>query len=236
MMQERPGNGGCHSWGILWFGKSATILFGQPFLRGEALLAIGQLPAALRHWHRLRGNRVHLAFLLDDFADGLLLQRDGNITVQLVPKADTEDASRVADVIVRIDIDVVPNRGSNPARMIEHVWHRLDDLELPLCVATSIECDVPDGESPLEAGVVEAPWADVRLDARQVLEILRLESDIDRLHALMEIALVNQAEHPLGKLFLIARRRRIQDGDGLCLRVSCHMSSLHEDGATTSLR
>ena len=156
--------------------------------------------------------------------------------MQLVPKADTEDASRVADVIVRIDIDVVPNRGSNPARMIEHVWHRLDDLELPLCVATSIECDVPDGESPLEAGVVEAPWADVRLDARQVLEILRLESDIDRLHALMEIALVNQAEHPLGKLFLIARRRRIQDGDGLCLRVSCHMSSLHEDGATTSLR
>ena len=60
------------------------------------MLAIGQLPAALRLWQRLRGNRVHLAFFLDDFADRLLLQRDGDIAVQLVPKADAEDASRVA--------------------------------------------------------------------------------------------------------------------------------------------
>ena len=236
MMQECPGHGGCRSRGILWFGKSATILFGQPFFRGEALLAKGQLPAALRHRHGLRGNRIYLAFLLDDFSDRLFLQSDGDVTVQLVPKADAENTSRVADVIVRIDIDVVPNRGSNPARMIEHVWHRLNDLELPLSVATGIEGDVSDGESPLEAGIVKAPGPDVRLDARQVLEVLRLEDDIDRFHALVEIALVNQAKYSLGQLLLIARCRRIQDGYGLCLRVSCHMSSLHEDGATTLLR
>ena len=195
MMQECPGHGGCRSRGILWFGKSATILFGQPFFRGEALLAKGQLPAALRHRHGLRGNRVHLALFLDDFADGLLLQGDGDAALFHAAEADAENASRIADVIVRIDVDVVVQRIPDPAGMIENIRHHPNHFELPLRIASRIEGNISDRQALPQTRVKKQLWLELRLKPCQMLEILWKEHDIDRIHAMLQDIFINQAEH-----------------------------------------
>ena len=136
------------------------------------MFAVGHFPCFLFCLQRFCSDCIHFAFLLDDLADGLLFQGDGDIAIFRAAESDAEDATGITNVIIRVDIKIIIQRRANPARMIKHVWHRSDDFELSLRVASGIKGNIPNRQTLPQTCIEKQPWFEFRLKSCQMLEVL----------------------------------------------------------------